>query len=69
MDMENQNGVIPEHLANRWEEVSKSLGEASTALVEANEAYHRAIVARLAISTELKNWQMKEYFGVDDFIK
>jgi hypothetical protein len=62
--MDNQDQYIPEHLAEKWQSVSRELGEASMQLVEANNRYHEAILARLAINRELKNWQMSEYFGL-----
>ena len=61
--MENQDCYIPEHLRERWEEISRKLGEASIDLVVASQAYNQAVLARLAISQELKDWQMQEYFN------
>ena len=63
--MENENKHIPEHLLQRWQEVSKRIGEASVAVVIANQEYHDAIAERIALSAELKEWQMKMLFGID----
>lgn len=67
--MENENQHIPEHLSERWNAVSQALAAAAIRLSEANQAYNEAITERLAMSRELKNWQMKTYFGIDDYIK
>lgn len=61
--MENQDQYIPEHLRERWDEVARELGQASIELVAANERYQASILARIAISQELKDWQMKTYFS------
>ena len=60
--MENQDDYIPEHLRARWDRIVKELGAASVEVVGANQRYNEAILARLAISQELKDWQMKTYF-------
>lgn len=61
--MENQDHYIPEHLREEWGAVSRRLGEASIELVRANEEYRDAILARIAMSQELKDWQMRTYFS------
>ena len=63
--MENQDQYIPEHLRERWLRATERLGEAALALNVANEAYQQAIRDRIALSEELKKWQMKEYFDID----
>lgn len=63
--MENQDGHIPEHLKAKWEEVEQELSVASEEICSANRRYNEAILARIALNLELKQWQMKTYFGVD----
>lgn len=67
--MDNQNQDIPEHLRPRFEAASAEIGRTALQLAEANREYHEAILARLALNVELKNWQMKEYFGIDNYIE
>ncbi len=67
--MENQDQHIPEHLQLKFEESVRELARTSLQLVEANREYREAILARLALNRELKNWQMKEYYGIDNYIE
>lgn len=67
--MENEDQHIPEHLSERWDAVSQALAAAAIRLSEASQTYNEVITQRLALSRELKNWQMKTYFGIDDYIK
>lgn len=67
--MENEDQHIPEHLSERWDAVSQALAAAAIRLSEASQAYNEVITERLELSRELKNWQMKTYFGIDDYIK
>lgn len=59
---------IPEHLSERWEAVSLALGVASVRLTDASKDYYKALEDRVKMSEELKNWQMKTYFGVENYI-
>lgn len=63
MEMANQHKQIPEHLSERWERVNQKLAETSIRLVQANEDYYNAIAERIAMSEELKEWQMQTYFN------
>ena len=63
--MENQDEHIPEHLKARWEQASGDLHVASLELCDASRKYNAAVLARIALSEELKKWQMKTYFNVD----
>lgn len=66
--MENESQQIPEHLKERWEAVSQAMAMAAVQLSEASQLYNGLIIERIELSRELKNWQMHEYFGVDEFI-
>jgi hypothetical protein len=55
--MENAGCDIPEHLQERWGEITRRLAEASLRIMHANEDYHDAIAERLKINTELKEWK------------
>lgn len=101
--MNNQDRYIPEHMKQRWDEVTGELAVvselrheaegtyyqmildriASTSegasmsddyhlaaedieqLVEANRRYNQLIIARLALSDELKQWQMQTHLNRD----
>lgn len=51
--MRNQHMEIPEHLQERWAEATEELQQASQELNTANERYHAAVLARIAIVAEL----------------
>ncbi|MCA9338228.1 hypothetical protein KC949_01605 [Candidatus Saccharibacteria bacterium] len=51
--MRNQHAEIPEHLQERWAEVTEELQQASQELNIANERYRAAVLARIAIVAEL----------------
>lgn len=46
---------VPPHLREQWELATQELGEASKVLNEACVRYHEAILARIALSKELRN--------------
>lgn len=51
--MRNQHMEIPKQLQERWTEATEELQQASQELNEANERYHAAVLARIAIVAEL----------------
>lgn len=63
--MENDRKDIPAHLQEQWNDAQGELTGALHDLEAANERYEKAIIARIAISVQLKKWQMKKYYGQD----
>jgi hypothetical protein len=58
--MRNQYEQIPDHLQPEWEAVCNEVREASLELQKANERYHKAILARIAM-TETVNKAWSEF--------
>lgn len=58
--MINQNGYIPDRFRSRWEEADQNLAKSTEKLNKAYMEHNAAVLARIALNTELESWHRQQ---------